>query len=67
MQTRPPPQRACSCLPATLAPIDKARSLLCDIVILDLEDAVAPGGKGYRKTAGGRGGHGPAASGGGKW
>jgi len=40
------PRRSCLYMPASNArAIDKARSLPCDVVILDLEDAVAPDAK----------------------
>ena len=46
------PRRSALYLPASNArAVDKARSLACDVVILDLEDSVAPEGKAEARTA----------------
>lgn len=46
------PRRSALYLPASNArAVDKARSLPCDVVILDLEDAVAPEAKGEARVA----------------
>jgi citrate lyase subunit beta/citryl-CoA lyase len=52
MNTSARPRRSALYLPASNArAVDKARSLPCDVVILDLEDAVAPDAKAEARAA----------------
>jgi citrate lyase subunit beta/citryl-CoA lyase len=52
MELRPRPRRSALYLPASNArAVEKARSLPCDVVILDLEDSVAPESKNEARRA----------------